>query len=442
MLYPLVFQPVGTHHYSGILFARPPAGNPPVRAFGLRFREGYRRVALADLLPLLPDQPWFTDILRRLRTRDAVVPLPELSVSARPYVQAAIAAARGTATLIVTSRPDRAQEVAETITAYLPPHLPPPLLWQAPEALPYEVLARDAATAAPRLAILHRLATAAANGDAPIIVAAAGGLMRPVMPADDLRAHTDMLQPGSRLNERAALARWLAWGYESVSVVEQPGQMARRGGILDIFPPTVDAPRSHRTLRGRGGEHPPLRRREPAQSGASRSRSDHSPRRTPRMASGGSGRTARGSRPVRVAPGDHRGVGAAPRDAAARRNTCPRRRAAHCLLPAGDADADRLPAAGRPRDRGRAGGRAPRRQPDGGAGGRTARELHHRGRIATQLARAVPRLGGRARTARGAPPHRDRRVGGEPGGRQRSVRWGYPWLRPCPGLRGADGAGD
>jgi len=199
-------------------------------------------LALADLLPLLPAQPWFADVLRRLHTPDATVPLPELSPAARPYVMAAVAAARGTAVLIVTSRPDRAQEVAETLAAYLPPDAAPPLLWQAPEALPYEVLARDAATAAPRLGILHQLATATERGDAPIIVAAAGGLMRPVMPADELRSHTDTLQPGSRLNERAALTRWLSWGYEVVPVVEQPGQIARRGGILDIFPPTTDAP--------------------------------------------------------------------------------------------------------------------------------------------------------------------------------------------------------
>jgi len=199
-------------------------------------------VALADLLPLLNDQPWFMDVLRRLRAGDATVPLPDVAVPARPYLQAALAVARGTTVLVVTSRPDRAQEVADAIAAYLPPNTPPPLLWRAPDALPYEVLERDPVTAAPRLAILHRLATVAERNDAPVVVAAAGGLMRPTMRAADLRAHTTLLVPGSQVNERQLLTQWLGWGYESVPVVEQPGQLSRRGGIIDVFPPSVDAP--------------------------------------------------------------------------------------------------------------------------------------------------------------------------------------------------------
>jgi len=199
-------------------------------------------VALADLLPLLNNEPWFSDVLRRLKKPDATVPLPDVAVPARPYLEAALAVARGTAVLVVTSRPDRAREVADAIAAYLPPDAPPPLLWRAPDALPYEVLQRDPATAAPRLATLHQLATASERKNAPVVVAAVGGLMRPVIAADELRAHTTVLAPGTRVNERELLMQWISWGYESVPVVEQPGQLSRRGGIIDVFSPTMETP--------------------------------------------------------------------------------------------------------------------------------------------------------------------------------------------------------
>lgn len=216
-----------------------------IRAFGLLALlalEG-TRVALADLLPLLPDQPWFAYLLKRIAA-DACdeIALPELAVAARPYIEAAVASLVGRPVLVVTSRPDRAEEVAEAIAAYLPPGVPRPLLWHAPDSLPYEVLPRDPVTAAPRLQILHLLAEAHAGGAAPIIVAAAMGLMRPVMPTEEMRRHTTLLKPGMRFNERARLTEWLSWGYASEPTVEQPGQLSRRGGIIDLYTPTLDGP--------------------------------------------------------------------------------------------------------------------------------------------------------------------------------------------------------
>jgi transcription-repair coupling factor (superfamily II helicase) len=200
-------------------------------------------MALADLLPLLRDQLWFTDLVAAIERGDGGgIPLPGLTVAARPYVEAAVVASLGQPVLIVTSRPDRAQELIEAIGAYLPPAAVALCLWQTPDALPYEVLPRDPATAAPRLNILHRLATAREDGACPVVVSAAGGLMRPVMPIEELRQHTTRLRVGTRFNERERLAEWIAWGYTTEPLVEHPGQLSRRGGIIDIFPPTMDSP--------------------------------------------------------------------------------------------------------------------------------------------------------------------------------------------------------
>ncbi|MCA1725576.1 MAG: hypothetical protein LC748_15260, partial [Thermomicrobia bacterium] len=200
-------------------------------------------MALADLLPLLRDQPWFTALMAAIEQEGArSIPLPGLTVAARPYVEAAIAVSLGRPVLIVTSRPDRAQDLIEAIGAYLPPDAVALSQWQTPDALPYEVLPRDPATAAPRLNILHRLATADEEGICPVVVTAAGGLMRPVMPVAELRQHTTQLRVGTRFNERERLREWIAWGYTTEPLVEQPGQLSRRGGIIDIFPPTLDSP--------------------------------------------------------------------------------------------------------------------------------------------------------------------------------------------------------
>ncbi|MGI8855028.1 MAG: transcription-repair coupling factor, partial [Thermomicrobiales bacterium] len=200
-------------------------------------------MGLPDLLPLLRDQPWFGEIMRAVEgDAPSGVPLPGLTVAARPFVEAAVAAYLGRPVLIVTSRPDRAHEVVEAVRAYLPPASVALFHWQTPDALPYEVLPRDPAVSAPRLDILHRLARAHDDGVCPVVVTAAGGLMRPVMSAAELRAHTTILRVGDRFNERERLAEWIGWGYTVEPVVEQPGQLSRRGGIVDVYSPTTDGP--------------------------------------------------------------------------------------------------------------------------------------------------------------------------------------------------------
>ncbi|MCH7553595.1 MAG: transcription-repair coupling factor, partial [Chloroflexi bacterium] len=59
---------------------------------------------------------------------------------------------------------------------------------------------------------------------------------------DALRKHTQVIECGGRMDLMTTLRRWSAMGYESVTAVEVPGTMSRRGGIIDVFPPTRDLP--------------------------------------------------------------------------------------------------------------------------------------------------------------------------------------------------------
>ncbi|MGI9254223.1 MAG: CarD family transcriptional regulator, partial [Thermomicrobiales bacterium] len=57
-----------------------------------------------------------------------------------------------------------------------------------------------------------------------------------------LAAHTRRIRVGDRL-DTAELLRWAVdHGYLVVPLVQEPGEVARRGGILDIFPPGGDFP--------------------------------------------------------------------------------------------------------------------------------------------------------------------------------------------------------
>ncbi len=76
------------------------------------------------------------------------------------------------------------------------------------------------------------------EGIAPaVIVAPVMALLQPVPSPEALAAGRLTLQPGTKVGVDA-LAEWLvSAGYESVEQIDQQGEFARRGGIVDVLPP-------------------------------------------------------------------------------------------------------------------------------------------------------------------------------------------------------------
>ena len=196
---------------------------------------------LAHLLPLLSDDPALAAVMDEIATgRDATV--SGVPAATRPALIAALAVRHGRPLLVVTPRSDRASELAELTRLYAPPGVVVDA-WPAPDSIPYERLPRDPVRAAGRLALLSQwLPEGSAAGQARVLVTPTRGLLQHLMPPAQLAAASATLRAGEEVNVSALLARWVALGYEPVSVVEEVGAFSRRGGIVDIWPPTSEAP--------------------------------------------------------------------------------------------------------------------------------------------------------------------------------------------------------
>jgi transcription-repair coupling factor (superfamily II helicase) len=111
-------------------------------------------------------------------------------------------------------------------------------LFPALEVLPGETAPSAELTVA-RLAVVRRLA----EGDPPAaIVAPIAALMQAVPEASRLDNLVRRLAVGARV-EPTKLVAWLVeGGYRRVDAIESPGEVAVRGGIVDIFPPGGEAP--------------------------------------------------------------------------------------------------------------------------------------------------------------------------------------------------------
>lgn len=91
---------------------------------------------------------------------------------------------------------------------------------------------------AERLGVVRSIAS---GEPARVLVAPIAALMQGVPRPDALDALSRVVKPGQTLDPDE-LGRWLdTAGYRRVEAIEEPGDFARRGGILDVFAPSVGA---------------------------------------------------------------------------------------------------------------------------------------------------------------------------------------------------------
>jgi transcription-repair coupling factor (superfamily II helicase) len=124
------------------------------------------------------------------------------------------------------------------------PSAPQPLFYPAWEVLPHEVRLPHADIISERLETLVALTQHATRNrlPVPLVVTSVAALLQRTFPAGTVRERTRALARGDRADP-LDLVEWLeAQGYEPEAQVTRKGELALRGGILDIYPLTSPWP--------------------------------------------------------------------------------------------------------------------------------------------------------------------------------------------------------
>src|SRR6185503_13529931 len=74
------------------------------------------------------------------------------------------------------------------------------------------------------------------------VVAPIKALLQPTLAPAEATAATVLLRRGEEHNPDELVRRWVAMGYRAMPTVEEPGELNRRGGIVDIFPSGDELP--------------------------------------------------------------------------------------------------------------------------------------------------------------------------------------------------------
>ena len=190
--------------------------------------------SLRSLLPFAQDDPGvgrLTAALEPGANERAFV-----SQSMRPYLLAVLADEEPSRPALIVAGDDRAaRDLAADLKAYLAPrqvrvypsrgvqyesHLAPP-----PHLVGLRVAALDALLA---------------GGDEAAVVVASAAALSEKVPDPELRPHGFTIEKGGLVDLDEAAEQLAAAGYERVDQVEERGQFAIRGDILDVYPATEE----------------------------------------------------------------------------------------------------------------------------------------------------------------------------------------------------------
>ncbi|MBI4507797.1 MAG: DEAD/DEAH box helicase, partial [Chloroflexi bacterium] len=186
---------------------------------------------LTGLLPLVQRLPPLAALRRTLADgARASVSVPE---AAKPALLAALLAAQRRPLLVATPDLRRARRLADDLVLWLGSDRPVTLFPPA-EARLYERLPDPGSAKQARMQALEQLAVARAAG---FVIASGRALVERLPLPDELFGRQLTIAVSTARPLDALLAELVALGYEPADPVTEPGTFARRGGIVDVFPP-------------------------------------------------------------------------------------------------------------------------------------------------------------------------------------------------------------
>ncbi len=180
--------------------------------------------------------------------KGGVLSLSDVHPAAHPFVAALLTRLFPQRPVLVVTMGVKAQENFDQdartwLTEFGSHAKPPSLFFPSWDILPHESKLPHADVIAERLETLVELArTTPGSRNQQLITSNVVALMQQTFPPGVISQHTRTIRRGDSLNP-LDLVEWLEdEGYEPEAQVNHKGELALRGGILDVFPPTCPWP--------------------------------------------------------------------------------------------------------------------------------------------------------------------------------------------------------
>ncbi len=195
---------------------------------------------LSGLFPALTSTIEFEQLLAEVRSpavdRELIVP-----DAATAYATAALWNEYGAPVFVVAPNAESARRLTDQLTIWCGESAP---VFQFPETdnIPFERYVPDLGATHQRLRVLAMLRQWKGKGRAPIMVASVPAISYRTPSIDAFDSATHEISVGDRFDISELLRRWTSAGYVLEPTVDIQGTISHRGGILDVYPASSDAP--------------------------------------------------------------------------------------------------------------------------------------------------------------------------------------------------------
>jgi transcription-repair coupling factor (superfamily II helicase) len=194
---------------------------------------------LSRLLNLINEVPDYGKLVDELRQKSALSKADVIE-AARPYLIAALYQTLKRPIVVITAHAEESRKLYEQISLWS--HSDEVKLMPEADALPYERIVSDLPTELERLRVMSALANVRNGKTLPLAVIPATALIQKTASFADFAAYFHTIREEANYDPMLLMKRWQSLGYNVESTVEIPGTMSKRGGIIDIFPPTGELP--------------------------------------------------------------------------------------------------------------------------------------------------------------------------------------------------------
>jgi transcription-repair coupling factor (superfamily II helicase) len=195
---------------------------------------------LFRLVSLIEEMPSYRELLNQLKAEGEINTQVMVLEAAKPFLISALYRKTHLPMLIITAQPENAKKLYEQISVWS--NSTDLNIFPEPDNLPYQHTIADFAIEQERLQVLFTLSTAEKVRVPPVIIASVPALMQKTIAKNEFESSCSSVVSGAEVDPQALLRTWESLGYQMENIVEVPGTMSRRGGIVDVFPPNSDYP--------------------------------------------------------------------------------------------------------------------------------------------------------------------------------------------------------
>ncbi|KPJ76896.1 MAG: transcriptional regulator [Deltaproteobacteria bacterium SG8_13] len=181
----------------------------------------------------------FESLSDRLAQAEGAIDCTGLSGAAAAYLIAGIQRITKAPLLVVVPSSRTGASLRDDLRFFMPESDARLLEFPAYNILPYKSMAYHSETTAKRISTLYRMMT---GDNRPVTILPVDALLQKVIPRPTMVDYAELVMAGEDCERDRLVEKLLHGGYAHAAVVEEPGDYAVRGGLVDVFSPLYDDP--------------------------------------------------------------------------------------------------------------------------------------------------------------------------------------------------------